>query len=63
MMPLNVVLNANAMLNAASVIVASPSLREKRVNQRVRKLMQLGRDDERQEKEDRDADGQRVVRG
>jgi hypothetical protein len=27
----------------------------------MRKLVQLGRDDERQEEEDRDADGQRVV--
>ncbi|MEA3157265.1 MAG: hypothetical protein QOK44_4854, partial [Betaproteobacteria bacterium] len=40
--------------------VAQPS--EKRVNQRMRKLMQLGRNDERQEEEDRHADGQGAVR-
>ena len=36
--------------------VAQPG--EKRVNQRMRKLMQLGRNDERQEEEDRHTDGQ-----
>ena len=34
---------------------------EKRVYERMRKLMQLGRDDERQEEEDRNAHGQGVV--
>ena len=31
------------------------------MNQGMRKLVQLGRDDERQEEEDRDADGQGIV--